>query len=88
MPYDVNSYVHVSFIQLQCCGAQNYTQWFNTSWALQQKYRDSVPNSCCPKEYAGTTPNNSTGLCNNLHLTYSTGSYVYPSGLKISQNVR
>ncbi|EDV29608.1 uncharacterized protein TRIADDRAFT_52174 [Trichoplax adhaerens] len=73
---------------LECCGAQNYTQWFNTSWASKQKYRDSVPSSCCPKTFftSGTKPNNSTGLCNNLHLTYNTGNYQYPSGIKISQS--
>ncbi|XP_075687156.1 CD63 antigen-like [Rhinoderma darwinii] len=30
--------------EFQCCGAQNFTDWFNVSSGL---FRDSVPSSCC-----------------------------------------
>ncbi|XP_074858022.1 CD63 antigen-like [Carettochelys insculpta] len=32
---------------LQCCGAQNYTDWFNTTFG---SLSSAVPNSCCKKK--------------------------------------
>ncbi|CAF0913266.1 unnamed protein product [Brachionus calyciflorus] len=41
----------IDFLQMsiKCCGSENYTDWFNTQWANQEK---RVPKSCCIKKQA------------------------------------
>ncbi|CAL1288522.1 unnamed protein product [Larinioides sclopetarius] len=40
----INIYIDALQMQLKCCGAEDYTSWFRTSWADGLKI---VPASCC-----------------------------------------
>uniref|UniRef100_A0A8C4N9T4 Tetraspanin n=1 Tax=Eptatretus burgeri TaxID=7764 RepID=A0A8C4N9T4_EPTBU len=48
--------------KLQCCGAENYTDWFgNTKWANSTAPNTSVPDSCCKLVPATKVPPHGCG---------------------------
>lgn len=49
---------------IKCCGSQNFTEWFNTSWA---KGQNKVPKSCCIKKNS----------CINENLNVSNATDIY-----------
>lgn len=51
------SYCLIFFIQLECCGSQNYTDWFYKKWTTEEMENTSVPESCCAKTEANCNKN-------------------------------
>ena len=48
--YGSNKKIPISLFQLKCCGAQEYLDWENTTFASESK---SVPDSCCLSDVEG-----------------------------------
>ena len=40
----------INFFQMKCCGAQEYKDWVNTTFAEKD---NSVPDSCCLSDVEG-----------------------------------
>ncbi|GIY65993.1 uncharacterized protein CDAR_454101 [Caerostris darwini] len=70
----INIYINGIHTQLKCCGSDDYTSWFQTTWAAGQI---QVPESCCKR----------LKQCHNLEplvisdiyekvLTYTSSSYL------------
>ncbi|XP_037833698.1 tetraspanin 37 isoform X2 [Kryptolebias marmoratus] len=65
-----STFAYFHYIQLQCCGVRNYTDWMETSW-FSQSGGLSVPHSCC----------NTTFL--SCNATLDQPWLLYPEGCQV-----
>ncbi|KAL8595955.1 hypothetical protein ACOMHN_018267 [Nucella lapillus] len=55
--------------KLSCCGINDYSDWFKSPWATEQKEKNTVPVSCCRGD---------TKTCQNSNLPSSANGTVLP----------
>ncbi|KAL9964862.1 hypothetical protein ACROYT_G028563 [Oculina patagonica] len=58
-------------LKLECCGSQNYTDWFYKKWTTEEMENTSVPESCCAK----TEANCNINVTSHPDTVYSKGCY-------------
>ena len=59
------------WIQFQCCGNQNYSDWFKIEWQSGSNNETAVPESCC--KHMGKDCNS----YDHVHNATSVKTYIY-----------